>query len=182
MDFTKSLRGKDLSRIQFWVTLYDKEKCISKEVKLIVDTGNINTIISQNLVDMFSIEKLAEELTFTLGGKTRIAERHIIPYIEFSTNFEISNVAVESVHFQPNDELYNSILLGLNTLNNWDYCISNFDKSFYAKERFSILMPNKLHYYSNYFVKVKKDNKLIMEYSRLIVNESEAITHSETQT
>jgi hypothetical protein len=171
MDFQRFLDGIELYRIQFRVILRDENNTKFRSVNLIVDTGNTNTIVSQNLADLFSIEKLADDLQLRLGGYKHYAERHILPCIEFEHDFIIRNVAVESIKFEPDYELYNSILLGLNTLNNWDYKISNKDKMFSATERLSVLVPNRVHHYKNYFQKVVKNGKVSLEYSRLMTEE-----------
>jgi hypothetical protein len=74
VDFQRFLTEIELHRIQFWVTLYDKDGLRSSDVNLIVDTGSANTLISQNLADMFSMEKVGEGHIVTLGGRRYTAE------------------------------------------------------------------------------------------------------------
>jgi hypothetical protein len=147
------------------VTLRDKDGLRSKEVKLIVDTGCPNTLVSQNLADMFSVEKIEWVPDVALGGqKYSKAEMHVLPCIELGPDAVIKNVAVESVVFDVDYELYNAILLGLNTLNNWDYTISIKDKYFCAIERFPAFLPNKAYPYKNYFYAVQVNRKWEVKY------------------
>ncbi|MDR0220119.1 MAG: hypothetical protein LBI54_01785 [Lachnospiraceae bacterium] len=161
MDFKRFLDELELHRIQFFVTLHDKDNMRNSEAKLIVDTGNVNTLVSQNLVEIFSIEKISDGLSVTIGGQKYKAERHILPCIELEPGTTIQNVVVESVDFDASYELYSTILLGLNTLNNWDYTISNKEKYFYAVERLSIFLPNKLYPYKSFCNSFAKCDNII---------------------
>ena len=155
MAYDLRLIGKTF-RLRIEATVWDSEHIGHQDAAVIVDTGNPNTIISENLAKRYGM-RLVDDNTGKGTESTRLgshiykSELYMLPYISFENTFSISNIVVQAIKFDIQNELYDSILLGLNILNNWDYRIRRTKNIFSVEEDPPSFIPNKEDIYRNYF-------------------------------
>jgi len=146
-----------LYRVGVWASLSKGYKP-SIDKKVIVDTGNTNTVISKELAEIYGfpyLDKSGQQIVSTtrLGGRTYTTKMYVIPKIIFDKKFTINAVFVEAIDFPSNYELYDSILLGLNVLNNWEYKINRVTKQLSVEENIPPFITKKSFIYQNHFDK-----------------------------
>ena len=145
----------DYTRVRTKALLKNYEGIVCN-AKNIVDTGNPNTTVPLSFaqkVGIAMVNPLTDSHTSTakLAGKTHTTYLYRIPFIEFSGKLIITDVAVDAIDFRKDTELRDSIVLGLNVMNNWDYRINRGKDIFEVKEDiFPFSSSNKLPY-MNYF-------------------------------
>ena len=102
------------------------------DIPCLIDTGCSTTMIDIDMAKRYG-EKLEESLTVNLGNKQYIAQAYKLNTILLGS-MEITNVFVLAVQFDIKNELRSGMLLGLNVLNNLEYCVNRNDFVIRIKE------------------------------------------------
>ena len=114
---------------------------------MLIDTGAFNTMIDSAIIADFGI-LLPLKIPIAIGGAAGETQACMLHRIEMG-NFVMENVFAMAYPFK--DWLSGHIILGLNVMNNWDFCISRADHELRFTERISEHLPNKTNLYQNYF-------------------------------
>ncbi|MCL1997674.1 MAG: retroviral-like aspartic protease family protein [Turicibacter sp.] len=105
----------------------------SNEVKVLLDTGSFNTIISENLAKKYAA-KTNITLKTKVGGFSGDSPLYIIQKMRIG-GVILEKVAAFAVPFD--GELKDHILLGANVMNNWNFNVSRLNNRLSAVEEFS---------------------------------------------
>ena len=117
---------------------------------VIIDSGCPNSLIPLKYAKRFG-QKLPFKRLIKIAGNEREAILYSLDGIKIG-DFILNDVIMYAANFI--GELEDSILLGLNVLNNWKRMISRKDGLFCFEEDLCMELPNKINPYRNYFNEV----------------------------
>ena len=139
-------------RILFSSYIFDKNSDISKSIQTMMDTGCYNSMIPIKRA-MISGTPLGMMRKIVIGANVIDTEAYIIDKLNVGS-FTMRNVFMFAGTFK--GELADTILLGLNVLNNWKYTVNRKESFLDFEENLPDMIPNKAKPYQNYFDKEGK--------------------------
>ena len=146
MDLINLLEGD--SRLRISVSI--QNKLGHRDVlPCIIDTGCSTTMIDIVFAKRFG-ERLADTHAINMGNKKYMAQAYRL-YSILIGSIEIKDVFVLAVEYDINNELRAGMLLGLNVLNNLEYCVNRNDNVIRIKENIFANVPDKSYPYMHWF-------------------------------
>ena len=136
------------SRLKISITVQN-EAGHTVDIPCLIDTGCSTTMIDIDLATRCG-EKLEESLIVNLGNKQYVAQSYKLKSVLFG-NLEINNVFALAVQFDMSNELRSGMLLGLNVLNNFEYCVNRNNYELRVKEDIFTNIPDKSYPYMHWF-------------------------------
>jgi len=118
----------------------------------IIDTGCVNTLVDEKVLAFTDYIDLGFTQPIKIAGKSTVSRAVILKQVDFA-GFKVDNMFVFAAHLFGTPVL-NRMLLGLNTLNNWNYKIKRTDNIIEFSE--SLTFPkgsSSKNRYTNYFDK-----------------------------
>jgi len=118
----------------------------------IVDTGCVNTLLDEDILEVLDFVDLGFSQPIKIAGKSTVSRAIILNNVDFG-GLIIDNMLVFAAPLSGTPAV-NRMLLGLNTLNNWNYTVKRTDNIIEFSE--TIKLPagaNPKHKYTNYFDK-----------------------------
>ena len=146
MELISLLEGD--SRLKIPITIRSNAG-LRAQIDCLVDTGCSTTMIDIDLAKKFGV-KLADSQIINLGNKQYTAQAYRL-YSVCLGKLEIKNVFVLAVQYDTNSELIAGMLLGLNVLNNLEYCVNRNDNVIRIKESIFVNIPDKNYPYMHWF-------------------------------
>jgi hypothetical protein len=122
MSYDISLYPLIKSRLQCIAAMYKQNKPDLKIINVIIDTGCPNSLIPLHRAKVFGVKTNVVQ-NVTVGNFSGETTAYIIRRLKFGT-LELKNAAMFAGEFQ--GELRDTILLGLNILNNWSYTVKRY--------------------------------------------------------
>jgi len=119
-------------RINFTMQIFDKSDNDFRDVKVLTDSGCFNTLIPLWIAKDTSIYMSPPRADkVVVGGMSLPAQKCLIRQVQIEGTDEHGKVKIDSfdyvhmfaVDIPPGSELFDTILLGLNIMNNWHYAV-----------------------------------------------------------
>jgi len=118
----------------------------------IVDTGCVNTLVDEDLLEVIDYIDLGFTQPIKIAGKSTVSRATILKQVDFG-GLKINNMLVFSAPLSGTPAV-NRMLLGLNTLNNWNYEIKRSENIIEFSESTTLpLGTSSKNSYTNYFDK-----------------------------
>ena len=118
----------------------------------IVDTGCVNTLVDEKILEIIDYIDLGFSQPIKIAGKSTISKAIVLKYVVFG-GLVINNMIVFAAPLT-GMPVVGRMLLGLNTLNNWNYTVKRTDNIIEFSEVINFpIGANQKHKYSNYFDK-----------------------------
>jgi len=118
----------------------------------IVDTGCVNTLIDEDIIEVLDYVDLKFTQPIRIAGLSTISRAIILKQVDF-TGFKIDKMLVFAAPLS-GTPVRKRMLLGLNTLNNWNYEVKRTDNVIIISEAPTIPAgANSRNKYVNYFDK-----------------------------
>ena len=146
MELISLLEGD--SRLKISIVMQDKYG-LEAIVPCVIDTGCSTTMIDMNLANRFG-EKLEDSHAINLGSKRYMAQAYRLDKINIGS-LEIKDMFALAVQYDILDELRSGMLLGLNVLNNLEYCVNRNENMIRIKENIFANIPDKSYPYMHWF-------------------------------
>ena len=146
MELINLLEGD--SRLKIPIVVRDKYG-VEAIIPCVIDTGCSTTMVDINLAKKFG-EKLGDSHAINLGNKKYMAQAYRLDKIIIGS-LEIKDVFVLAVAYDINNELKSGMLLGLNVLNNLEYCVNRNKNVIRIKENIFENIPDKSYPYMHWF-------------------------------
>jgi len=118
----------------------------------IIDTGCVNTLIDEEIIEVLDYVDLGFTQPIKIAGKSTVSKAVVLKQVDFG-GLKIDNMLVFAAPLT-GTPVKKRMLLGLNTLNNWNYEVRRTDNVFVFSE--STTLPvgaNIKNKYINYFDK-----------------------------
>ena len=118
----------------------------------IIDTGCINTLVDEKILEVADYIDLGFTQQIKIASKSTISKAVVLKQVDFG-GFVVDKMLVFAAQLSETPVI-NRMLLGLNTLNNWNYEVKRVENTFNFLE--SPILPigaNTKNKYVNYFDK-----------------------------
>ena len=135
------------SRLRCTAEIYKRNFFNPSVINVIVDTGCPNTLIPLHRAKIFGVKTEIKQ-TITVGNFSGETTAYIIRRIQFGT-VELRSVVMFAAEFKR--ELQDTILLGLNIMNNWNYTVKRNVNKIELDEVFDDDTRNSKYPYQRYF-------------------------------
>ena len=134
-------------RVKFNIEIYEIKNNIFNPIEVMLDTGCYNSLIPLNRAKL-SGTPLNMKRSIVIGASAVETEAYIINKLNIGS-LEIKNVFMLAAAFK--GELADTILMGLNIINNWKCVIHRKANTLEIEESFPKVIPNTANPYRNYF-------------------------------
>ena len=136
------------SRLRIPVEIYSSAG-LMEEVDCLIDTGCSTTMVDMDLAKRCGL-KLEETSVINLGNQRYLAQAYKLEKLLIGS-LEIKDVFVLAVEYDISNELRSGMLLGLNVLNNLEYCVNRNHNVIRIKENIFANVPDKSYPYMHWF-------------------------------
>jgi hypothetical protein len=134
-------------RLIFQAKIYNKNENEFNTIRIMIDTGCYNTMIPLQRAKTTGTP-LGLTRPIVIGASVMEAEVYVIDSLRIG-GADLHNIYMLAAPFR--GELADTILMGLNVLNNWKYIIHRKGNIMEFEESYPDVIPNKAHPYRNYF-------------------------------
>lgn len=119
------------------------------EIRVMIDTGCYNTMIPLWVAQHTGYD-LGINRAVAIGGSVGVGRLYALDHLTIG-GCAMHRVVVLAYPFTRGNELYDTLLLGTNVLNNWKFTIDRKESRFSFTENFPAWLPNQANPYQNYF-------------------------------
>jgi len=148
MFYNVNLNWDEPHRLKFSSEIYETRNHSKRSITVMLDTGCYNSLIPINRAKAFGVS-INMKRHIVIGANVIETEAYIIDTLRIS-DMEIKSVFMLAAAFK--GELADTILMGLNVLNNWKYTIHRKDNIIKIEESLPVnIIPNIINPYRNYF-------------------------------
>ena len=120
-----------------------------EDLPCLIDTGCSTTMLDMDLAKLYG-DKLEDSHIINIGNKQYMSQAYMLNCI-FLGSLEIRDIFVLAVQFDMKDELRSGMLLGLNVLNNLEYCVNRNENVIRIKESIFANIPDNSYPYMHWF-------------------------------
>jgi len=118
----------------------------------IVDTGCVNTLVDEKILEIIDYVDLGFSQPIKIAGKSTVSRAVILKQVNFGGH-NIDNMIVFAAPLT-GTPVVGRMLLGLNTLNNWNYTVKRTENIIEFIETLNLPVgANQKNKYANYFDK-----------------------------
>jgi predicted aspartyl protease len=149
MSYKVRLIREEQHRLKFYSSIYCNDTSDMDRITVMLDTGCYNSLIPLMRANISGIP-VNMKRPIAIGSSVVETEAYIINMLKIG-ELEIKSVFMLAAPFK--SELADTILLGLNVLNNLKYTIHKKDDIIELEESYPAVIPNKTNPYRNYFDK-----------------------------
>ncbi|MDR0220857.1 MAG: retropepsin-like domain-containing protein [Lachnospiraceae bacterium] len=155
MSYKVRLIQEEQHRLKFYSTIYCNDISDMRAIPVMLDTGCYNSLIPLSRAKISGIP-IDMKRQIVIGASVVETEAYVIGTLE-TGGLDMKNVFMLAADFK--GELADTVLMGLNVLNNWKYTIHRKDSIIEFEESYPDIIPNKMNPYRNYF---DKDGKYVL--------------------
>jgi hypothetical protein len=152
MSYKVKLIQEEHHRLKFYSTIYCSDISDMRAIPVMLDTGCYNSLIPLSRAKISGIP-IGMKRHIVIGASVIETKAYVISRLEIG-GLNMKNVFMLAADFK--GELADTILMGLNILNNWKYTIHRKDSIIEFEESYPDIIPNKTSPYCNYFDKEGK--------------------------
>jgi len=132
----------------------------------IVDTGCVNTLVDEKILEITDYIDLNFSQPIKIAGKSTVSKAVVLKHVNFG-GLNIDNMIVFAAPLI-GTPVVGRMLLGLNTLNNWNYEVKRTDNLIeFSESNYFPTGTNQKNKYTNYF---DKNGDYVLIDEQLLIN------------